>query len=268
LLDNNLGLTLNYLSSYSNVAPVTHPGTVTSYRLYPGGKQYSVPRIQDTYGSTLSNASLGPDPILNPLGVFRSSGSLSLADNAHIKGSLIAESSSPLVVSGSNIVLEGSDMPELRGATTPVQLPSLLSSDTVRIASSSQSQITGIAVAWSPVLIEAGTVSTSLSFQGRLLAYDLDFGRRTNWSTNNGYWTSGLNAFEGQQSSWTYGLSSWFFPTYLKARDALPYEPQLQIKGPASPVAYQWQDWSQPIYVKADQDPGLRWELISWRESR
>lgn len=270
LLNDYLGLSTTHLGSVNNSAPVTHPGTVTKYRLYPGGKEYTVPRIQNTYGSTLSNANLGPDPMTNPLGVFRSLGSLELGNNARITGTLIADSNSPLEFSGSNVAIQGYDLPPLRGATTPVQLPTLLARDTVNVETSSDSQIAGLAVAWDRVLVEAGAASTKFDIQGRLIAYDIDFERRTNWTTTNSWWTSRLNDFLDQLVGPLFPdfTRSYFFPTYLQQRYDLGYQPQLTVRPPAASVNYQWQDWSQPIYGKADSDPGLRWELISWRETR
>lgn len=270
LLTNNLGLNLNYLTSYNNSAPLTHPGSVTSYRLYPGGKQYSTPRIQNTYGSTLSNATLGPDPVNNPLGVYRSAGSLTLGDNARITGTLIAESNSPLSIEGSNVALQGYALPPLRDATTPAQLPILLTAATIDVESGSQSQISGFVGAWDRILVEAGSESTALAIEGRIVTSEIDFERRTNWTTINGWWTSRLNDFLDQLSgSLPVGVLRYFFyPTYLQGKYGLSYQPQLTVKGPSASVNYQWQDWSQPIYQKGDGDVGLRWEVISWREGR
>jgi hypothetical protein len=36
---------------------------------------------------------------------------------------------------------------------------------------------------------------------------------------------------------------------------------------PPTNLTYHWPNWSQPIYVKADGDAGLRWNLVSWNES-
>jgi hypothetical protein len=270
LLTDYLGVNLNYLSSVSNSAPLSHPGTITKYRLYPGGKEYTVPRIQSTYGSTLSNTSLGPDPLTNPLGVFRSSGALKIGSNVQITGTLLAESNSPLEFSGQGAAMQGYNLPPLRDATVPVQLPALLARDTVNVESASNSQITGLAIAWDRILVEAGSATTQFGIAGRLITYDLDFERRTNWSTSNGWWASRLNDFYDQLSGYLPPGTTrqYFFPTYLRQRDNLAYQPQLTVKPAASTVNYQWQDWSQPIYGKADQDPGLRWELISWKESR
>lgn len=268
-LTDNLGVNLNYLSTVSNSAPVTHPGAVTKYRLYPGGKEYPVPRLQSAYGSTLSNAALAPDPISNPLGVFRSSGSLEFGNNAQITGTLITDSNSPLGFSGAGAALQGYNLPPLRGETTPVQLPTLLARDTVNMESASDSQIAGLVVAWDRILVEAGSSATKLDISGRLIAYDIDFERRLNWSTLSGWWLSRLDDFYYQQTGIlpTGTTRQYFFPTYLKQRDNLAYQPQLTVRPAATAVNYQWQDWSQPIYGKADQDPGLRWELVSWKES-
>ena len=51
-----------------------------TYKLYPGGKSYDVKRLQD-YGNPIQNLTLAPDPEFNPLGVYRTDGSLTVANN-------------------------------------------------------------------------------------------------------------------------------------------------------------------------------------------
>ena len=57
-------------------APVSYPGAVLSYKLYPGGKSYTTPVLQNNYGNPIQNVTIAPDPVNNPLGIYRSSGSL------------------------------------------------------------------------------------------------------------------------------------------------------------------------------------------------
>ena len=47
-----------------------------TYRLYPGGEEYEIPRL----GETLENVSLAPDPQHNPLGIFLREGDRGAAE--------------------------------------------------------------------------------------------------------------------------------------------------------------------------------------------
>jgi hypothetical protein len=40
--------------------------------------------------------------------------------------------------------------------------------------------------------------------------------------------------------------------------------PALTIKPNPSPLTAHWQDLTQPIYVPASGDTGLRWDLVRW----
>ena len=146
LLQNDLGLT-TVNSAASAGAPLTHPGSVSSYRLYPGGKSYTPPIVQDTHGSTLQNVTLAADPVTNPLGLFRSQGTLSLQNNVRLTGMLVLQNSSDdLFIYGTNVVLQAADLPKLESSNQRYQLPVALVADDLRVESLSSSQISGLEV--------------------------------------------------------------------------------------------------------------------------
>ncbi len=74
------GLVNNTLGVATHVVPQTtaanwnHPGAIETYRLYPGGPEYAVQRVDEM----LENVTLAPDPQDNPLGIFLREGSLEL----------------------------------------------------------------------------------------------------------------------------------------------------------------------------------------------
>ena len=70
LLADELSTTVNATVTNSTNTPLDHPGNVQEYQLYPGGPVYAVPRI----AATLSNQTIEPDPVNNPLGVYRDNG--------------------------------------------------------------------------------------------------------------------------------------------------------------------------------------------------
>ena len=66
LLQTELGLTIQDVTASSS-APFSGPGSISSYRLYPGGIAYQ----PQSLNATLSNQTLGPNPLTNPLGVYQ-----------------------------------------------------------------------------------------------------------------------------------------------------------------------------------------------------
>jgi hypothetical protein len=43
--------------------------------------------------------------------------------------------------------------------------------------------------------------------------------------------------------------------------------PLLTIKPETTSLTAHWQDLSQPLYLPAADDPGLRWDLIRWTDN-
>jgi hypothetical protein len=48
----------------------------------------------------------------------------------------------------------------------------------------------------------------------------------------------------------------------MQGTAGLTVKPALTIQPDSSGVKYHWQDWSQPVYVKASADEGLRWNVV------
>lgn len=256
LLWDELGLDTTYLGAVSSSAPLLHPGVVTTYQLYPGGKAYDVPNIQSTYGSSLANISLGPDPQSNPLGVFRSSGPLELGNNAKITGTVItAGATARISVTGTGVEVKATNLPRLYGSNQNYQLPVALVQEDFHVGSASNSTLAGLAMVWDDYVIDGGTMTTNFTHTGRLLTSDLSLQGRTEWNLGLVGWLTRHLAFKSQST-----IDD--FPRYLQVAASLPAKPTLTIRPDSSGVKHHWQDWSQPIYVKADGDEGLRWEVV------
>ena len=48
-----------------STAPISHPGVVGQYQLYPGGKVYEVTDMLAEYGSSLAGVTITPDMLTN-----------------------------------------------------------------------------------------------------------------------------------------------------------------------------------------------------------
>jgi hypothetical protein len=279
-LATQLGLT-TVNSTAATTAPVTHPGTVTSYQLYPGGKTYTTPVVQDLHGSTIQNVTLAADPVSNPLGIFRSRGSLTIRNNVRITGTLISDGSSPSVqIEGTNVVLEARDLPMLEASAQRWQLPAAIVQEDVRIYSDSAAQMKGAVLAWNNFEIRNGTPTTSFALTGNLLSAGLQIRGRTPWTLTAATWDSDHDDYNDLFSGGLFtillnliksilGLGAGdqlYFPEFMQWKRSFTIQPTLTIQPDSSGVRSHWHDWSQPVYEKASSDPGLRWNLIRYED--
>ena len=115
----------------------------------------------------------------------------------------------------------------------------------------------------------AGSKATQLTLTGRVFSDGFQINGRVEWNgLTLAMWQSTLDAFEDQYDPLLFllGLSEEFYPRWMERS---PYSlfapPRLKIVPPAG-VNYHWPNFAEPIYVKADGDAGLRWNLVSWAE--
>ena len=264
LLEQDLKLTTTSVAA-GDSGPLTLPGAVTTYQLYAGGQAYNVPVV----ASSLSGVALGPDPVTNPLGVFYSSGTVSVYDNVTIDGTLIADSgtgTTKLQVYGKNVKLQGAALPALDGATQAVQLPAVIVRDDLNVSSGASATISGLAAVGGRYYVQqSGVAGTSLTHLGKLFCRKLALEGRNEWDQSDTWWQARLSEFLNQ---WlTAGVTPIpYFPDYLRSRN-LPPEPLTVIKSASTPVSYHWHNWTSPLYLPHANDSGLRWNLIDWQEN-
>jgi hypothetical protein len=261
LIEEELSVQVNDITAASS-APLTHPGTVTSYRLYPGGKTYDVTNLP----WSLSEVDIGPDPLENPLGIFVRAGTLSLYDNVSISGTVITTSGGDIRISGNNVHWSAPDMPAIEGIG-PVQLPVAITADDIWIYSPKESSIRGMALAWDDFEIRKETESTSFRFQGRLIAKELELYGRSEWDMLSSDWKSYIESFMEQLLAPAEPDHTPHFPAWLGDVTARDPEPLLRLGPDPDSPAYHWQDWDQPIYVPHPNDAGLVWDLIEWTDN-
>jgi len=264
LLEQDLKLTTNTVSA-TDSGPLSMPGPVSSYQLYPGGKSYTVPVLS----SALSGVTLGPDPAENPLGVFTTHGAVSLYDNVTIRGTLIVDngsSSSKVYMNGNNVQLQGVALPAVDGSTQETQLPAVIVRDDLNVASGAKGAINGLAAVGARYFVQqSGLSGTSFAHNGKIFCRKLALEGRNEWAQSESWWQTRLTEFLNQ---WlTAGTTPVpYFPNYLRNRNLVP-EPLTVIKSASTPVTYHWHNWSGPLFVPHQNDGGLRWNLIDWQEN-
>ena len=70
------------------IAGLTFPSAMSTYRLYPGGKSYTIPQLP----ATIQGSAYQADPATNPAGIFFRNGTLNINANTTIRGTIIAAS--------------------------------------------------------------------------------------------------------------------------------------------------------------------------------
>ena len=285
MLQSKLGLTLTD-SAAATTDPLTHPGSVINYRLYPGGKPYTPPILQGM-GNPIQNVTLGPNPINNPLGVFRVSGALTVQSNVRITGTVISDAiGHDISVSGTNVVFEAANLPALYGSNDVYQLPAVIARSDLAVSSAADVKIRGSAIVWDDFELKRGSPSTKFELRGNLATSSLLLRGRDAWTLTPTTWNNDLADFDppggllgGLLSLLEsllnnvrafLGLASdepVFFPDYMHYKRGFVTQPALTFTPESSGVLPRWHDWSQPVYQKDPGDPGLRWEVIRWEHN-
>lgn len=262
MLQDDLNITTNDVA-VSNSAPLSHPGAVTSYQLYPGGKTYTI----SVLGAGQRTEDISPDVDTNPLGVCRVNGQIDLADGVNVNGTIITVGSDPDIdIDGDNVHLAAVPLPPLYGTSTPIELPAAIVSDDVHVGHGVGNQITGLIFAGDDFTFQSGTQGAACDLQGRLLSAELKMHGRTEWSSvTQGEWESRLTAFVNQLSGSSPEL---YFPNWLNSQHSLSSEPLLTIRPRSDAVSYHWPDFSQPIFVPHAGDAGLLWQIVSWSDGQ
>ena len=251
-------------SSASTSAPLTRPGSITTYQLYPGGASYAIPSISTTYGTTPSNLTLVADPVTNPLGIFRSEGQVTLGNNVSLTGTLLAgDSSAEVRISGTGVTIAGRNLPALDGSTTNYQLPAIIAGDDFRVINSANATIRGLAIVWDECELAYGSSTQTLDFQGKLLTAKFLGRGRQEWDIDDTYWDLERILYNFQYQSPPDPSTVVGFPEWMRRRYNYAFaSPLLKLQSNSDGAQYRWQDWTQSVYVKGTSDTGLRWNLV------
>lgn len=262
-LTSSLGLsTVN--SNASTAAPLTRPGIVTTYQLYPGGASYAIPSITSTYGATPSNLTLAADPVTNPLGVFRSEGLVTFGNNVSLTGTLLAgDSTADVRISGTGVTIAGRNLPALDGSATNYQLPSIISGDDLQFVNSANASIRGLTIVWDEFELAYGSQDMAVDFQGKLLTAKFLARGRLEWDVTDHSWDLDKILYNAQYKNPPDSTTIVGFPEFQRLREGFQYQPQLlKLRPNTDGAQYRWQDWTQSVYVKGASDAGLRWDVV------
>jgi hypothetical protein len=236
----------------------THPGTITSYQIYPGGATYQIPSLS----TSLSNTTLAPDPKTNPLGIYCCHSDLTLHDNVSIKGTVVTTGN--LAIAGNNVQLQPFALPALQGTTPSIYLPTAVVGNNLTVADGSHATMQGFTATWNHFQINQGAQTTSFSHQGRLVTGQFTIQGRTQWQQGNSFWNSQYSSFSNQKGKKSSKIP--YFPVYENTKQNLNPAPLLTITPDAAPVSYHWKNAADPVYVAAQADSGLRWDLLQFTD--
>ena len=262
LLNASLGIPTHDVSK-QEPAGWEHPGEVTTYRLYPGGKVYDVTVLSQDQ----RNVSLEPDVETNPLGIYYRAGESRLYENVTIEGTLInkGDSNGDIHVYGENVHILAHDLPPLADDDRPIRLPTTITEDDFRIHANATGSMEGFFAIWDEFeILEDKQGDILMPIQGHLVVKKAKIRGRSNWVKWKDWWEILYFFFLAQDDS---SEPIEYFPTWLKLLAGFNPQPQLTIKPDATPVRYHWHNPGDPIYVPHGDDDGLRWDLLSWTEN-
>lgn len=258
LLEDDLQLALTDVPATSS-APFSHPGAVLTYQLYTGGPVYSAMNIN---ASSLTNTTLLPDMLTNPLGFYYANNSLYLYENVTIKGTLITGTGGDdLFVYGTNVKISPAPIPDIEGASTKLELPSALINDDIRIRNGSSTMLRGMLATWDEFEFLVGSATVECDFEGRLATGAFEVRTRDEWDESESWWRARANDFLAQLAGGTA-----YFPPFMEADQGFLVDPKIEVKPDPQPVTYHWQDWANPLFVPDPSDGALRWELVEWTD--
>jgi hypothetical protein len=267
-LDNLQDLGVSVIdSAASTTPPAEHPGTVLSYKLYPGGKSYTIPILQTLYGSSLQNRTIAPNPVTNPLGIYRSRNSLAIYNNVNITGTIISDGTTPEIqVHGTDVSISGVNLAPLESTSQTYQLPVALVRDDLRFHGSSDATVRGLTMVYDEFELKEGPKTARFNLTGQLMTSGLAVRGRSEiallgsleWETQHALFLLQLPIL---------GPTEKYYPVWMQTKSAVPYSPLLRVERETNGVKYHWHNWTQPVYQKDPADAGLRWNLIRWTEA-
>lgn len=258
-LTRQLGCSLSYRStSASSPSGSTFAGS--TYRLYPGGPEYTIPLIS----SSLRYQNLEPDLDTNPLGIFRCAGTISLENDITLRGTLIAQNAgSDIMLRGPQIKITGVNLPALDGDSTIYQLPTLLASDDILAIYGVNATIEGAIAAIGDLQIDNLYSNSLFQMTGQAYVDQFALNAKSEWSAVAYYSTYYLTNFVNAVG---HANTSANFASWLNETSSAKFENKVKIDLPENGPTYQWLDLNQPIYQKGNADTGLVWELVRWQD--
>ncbi len=256
LVTQALGVTTQ-TASQKTASNWQHPGPVESYRLYPGGESYNIPRL----AQTLENVALAPDPKTNPLGVFLREGSVELRNGVSVMGQIIA--TEDVFIYGNGVTITAPDLPTTQSTGEPVRLPAVIVGDDFRVFSGAVGIIRGPVLAWDETDIREGAEATQFELRGRLITKQFTVGPRTEWDYGVSSWTTIYSLFVWQLNNAQQPVL--YFPDFVSLLGRKP-APKILFAPDATPHVGHFPQTGQAVYAPGAGDAGLRFELLDFQD--
>jgi len=261
LLQDDLKVTVNTVA-VDNSPPATFPISATTYQLFPGGLSYSIPVIPNT----LRNTQLLPDPVTNPLGLFRCSSDLRIRDNVTVQGTILLTggTSYNLDMDDDNVTWIPVDLLTIQGDALPRQMPiGIVPNDWLVEKGCANVNMRGQIVVGNLFELQNNDVTTSARLQGSCVCGQMKIDVDDRYPTSTTTWKSHLLSYIGQRSAMG-GVQ--YFPLWLCNNQSLDVNPRLVITPELQNRIYHWPDFSRAIYQPHPADPGLRWQIVAWND--
>jgi hypothetical protein len=257
-----LGVPTSHLDSKETGSDWVKPSAPAEYRIYQGGPVYAVTPLP----GTLENTILGPDPLVNPLGLYSRDGSLDLLNNVTIRGTLFCKDEIRVVGTGVN--LEPVDLPSLYGEVKFLRLP-MATCQKFKVKPAAGGGLRGLLAVFGDFEVEKGTETTAFAISGKVITRLFLIREREPWNWLN--WKDYYAQFKVYRSQILPAVA--YFPDWMgtggRGRDP---NPRLTIRPDTGQVRYHWHNPYRPIFIPHPDDataldpnnPGLRWDLLEW----
>ena len=246
LVDRQVGVSLisNWATGMS--AQWSHPGSISTYRLYTGGPSYTVPRpIDDHEHLAVRSADQSSWAVLS-IGRRHAGRRRHNARYAHRRRRCVSQWRERDV--------GAVDLPPIQGSTNKFRLPTLLAADDVFVNSSGEGNIDGLVVAFDRFSLSIRSQSKVLAMRGNLVARRFICEGRSEFDLPSTWWTIIYNAFQSQLNN-PPATRNPYFPSYLNNL-GLHMDPKVTFGPPTNPVTYVWPTNGATFFRSGDSDDG------------
>jgi hypothetical protein len=241
----------------------TVPGIVDippapKYQLFPGGELYAPAEIaSDVATSPTMN------PLTNPLRIMYRTSDVRLRSNVNLKGTVVVSGSNGITIDGTNIRVDPANQPMIGSQDSALQLSSIVPTN-LRHSAERGAVLNGIVSVDEEFRIDAGSLATNLKVAGKLVAKRIRVRERTEWQGDD--W--------GLLGDLLSGILGLLIPDDDVPEMGADYQPRIVFQAPdvgATEIDYHWHKrilyGDEPLYKEPTAGSGLRWNIISWKDS-
>ncbi|MBN1909841.1 MAG: hypothetical protein JW818_08895 [Pirellulales bacterium] len=238
------------------------PVSSGTYRLYPGGKEYTVQTLSN---GNLGDVQYGPDLLSNPIGLFLVSQELRLNNNVTFEGTVVTSggADSDLQAYGSGNTMSSFVLPPYEHAPQTgelrFRLPALVSTDDIILHDGARLTIDGMVLAEDDLEVErADQGDIRLQIRGNVAAKDWKLRRREEFGYPDFFWEYWNDLFHDDGDT--------YWPIWLNTHIGISPVAYIKFLPPSDTIPVRWFDTSTPLFLPHTDDQGLQWDLIRWTE--